>query len=99
MNTAQKKTIRTYLLELKANCKRVGKTDLKRISVHKCGSFVSVCTTYGLPSDEGTAASIFCRDERQVFIGKRGGIKLADPKSSNHSQGMFWSVRGLIKNN
>ena len=36
---------------------------------------VMVYSVTGMKNDEGTAAAIFCRNIRQIFIGKRGGLR------------------------
>jgi hypothetical protein len=37
---------------------------------------VFVVSEYGMIGDEGTAASMMCRDYRHFAIGSRGGVKL-----------------------
>ena len=54
-----------------------GDRDDKEIKVWEVDEneyFVSVIVEYGYKNDEGTMASIICRDRAHLFIGKRGGI-------------------------
>lgn len=51
-----------------------GEYEIKRYEVEECHYFVSVFLEVGQKNDEGTLASIICRDKVQLFIGKRGGI-------------------------
>jgi hypothetical protein len=48
--------------------------ELKEFDVNENEYFVSVVFEVGGKNDEGTLASIFCRERGQVFIGPRGGI-------------------------
>lgn len=45
-----------------------------RIAPLGTSGIVVVYLHTGMKGDEGTAASIFCRYRRQIFVGKRGGI-------------------------
>ena len=59
-------------------------------------------TTYltietGLVGDEGSAASIFCRDYRHIAIAKNGGLTLLNPKRKRESLGFFNCVHSLTK--
>ena len=40
---------------------------------------VEVYSVVGMKGDEGTAASLFCRNYRQIFIGKNGGVVTYGP--------------------
>ena len=59
------------------------------------GGMIYVVSEYGLVDDEGTMASVFARDHRHVVIGKRGAIKLLNPKKKTNAHGMFYAVHGL----
>lgn len=50
--------------------------EIKQWEVKENEFFVSVVVEVGLKSDEGSLASILCRDRLQVFIGKKGGAKI-----------------------
>ena len=52
--------------------------------------FVYVSCTTGLVGDEGTMASVLCREHRHIHIGKRGAVKLTNAKVKKHSRGIFW---------
>ena len=54
------------------------------------GGGVSVVVETGRIGDEGTAASILCRDYRHVRIGKRGGITLLNAKSKSNKKRLGW---------
>ena len=48
--------------------------EFKKWEVTENEYFVSVVFVVGMKGDEGTLASIICRDRAQLFIGKRGGV-------------------------
>ena len=52
-----------------------GDYEIKRYEVKDYKYFISVSLEVGLVGDEGTMASIFCRDRVHLFVGTRGGIK------------------------
>lgn len=52
--------------------------EFKQFEVKDHGEFVSVYSVVGLKDDEGTMAACICRTYRQIFIGKRGGVKTFD---------------------
>lgn len=51
-----------------------GEYEMKEFTVNECKYFVSVVAEVGMVNDEGTLASILCRNRVQLFIGERGGI-------------------------
>jgi hypothetical protein len=48
--------------------------EIKHWSVTSAGRSLSVVAETGLPDDEGTCASLFCRNRLHVFVGPRGGL-------------------------
>lgn len=61
---------------------------------------VQILTEVGSKTDEGTMAQIFCRTRRQIFIGRKGGLKLCNPaKFVKDKEGNTKRVfkRGYIK--
>lgn len=52
--------------------------EFKEFKVEDHGEFVSVYSVVGVKGDEGTMAAIIARTYRQIFIGKRGGVKTFD---------------------
>lgn len=48
----------------------------------------------GLKGDEGTAASIFCRDHRHIAIGPRGGMRLVNARHPSRARGcrVTWAL-------
>lgn len=40
---------------------------------------VQILSEVGSKTDEGTMAAILCRTRRQIFIGRKGGLKLLNP--------------------
>jgi hypothetical protein len=56
--------------------------EIKISEIDDKNYFVSFSIEVGMPNDEGTAASLICRDRRHFFIGKRGGIKLVSVSQS-----------------
>lgn len=58
-----------------------GRTEVKRLEISEAwGGSAFVVLEVGMVSDEGTMASVFCRDYRHLWIGKRGGIELLNPR-------------------
>lgn len=51
-----------------------GGYEIKQYEVSDCDYFLSVVIETGSVGDEGTLASIICRERAHLFIGKRGGI-------------------------
>lgn len=73
--------------------------EIKKCEINDGEFFVSLFITVGRPNDEGTMAEILCRESRQIFIGKRGGVSLAavDNTATHKSFGYkqvcgFWNV-------
>lgn len=66
--------------------------EIKTLDVKENEYFVSVVIETGLKDDEGTMASIICRDRAHVFVGKRGGITWYDNKG--HTK--YWCDRPSI---
>lgn len=64
---------------------------------HKGMKTTYVVIETGLIGDEGSAASIFCRDYRHIAIGKNGGLTLMNPKRKRESLGFFNCVHSLTK--
>lgn len=58
--------------------------EIKEWRVEENEFFVSLVVVVGLIGDEGTVASIFCKDRLQVFIGKRGGMKIPFYKNNKN---------------
>lgn len=48
--------------------------ELKKFEVEEHEYFVSVIVVVGSVGDEGTLASIMCREDAHIFIGKRGKV-------------------------
>jgi hypothetical protein len=78
-----------------------GRYEVKTETVEDCGFFVSFSIEVGMPNDQGTLASVLCRNYRHFFIGKRGGVTLKTVSMGNHRAspktvtGLFNSVRFL----
>lgn len=49
--------------------------EIKRWEVEETEYFISLVVEVGMKGDEGTMASILCRDTLHVFIGKKGGVR------------------------
>jgi len=59
-----------------------GATEIKKLEVELLGwGTVSLIVEMGRENDEGTMASIFARDHRHIFIGKKGGCKITGTKT------------------
>lgn len=72
--------------------------EIKQFEVVNYGgkqTFVLIET--GLEGDEGSYASIFCRDRRHIAISKNGGLTLLNAKRKRESLGWFHAVHSLTK--
>lgn len=56
--------------------------EFKQFEVEEHDTFVYVLVCTGMKNDEGTMASIFCRDRARLFVGKKGGITYIDSKGN-----------------
>ena len=96
MNSKQINVIETIKKEMMEN-----RYEVKTEQVSDCGFFVSYSIEVGIADDEGTLASVLCRNYRHFFIGKRGGVTLKTVSMGNHRaspksvSGLFNSVRFL----
>ena len=61
-----------------------GEYEIKEYEVKDCEYFLSVVIETGMVGDEGTMASILCRNRVHLFIGKRGGITYPCYKNGKH---------------
>lgn len=86
MTNAQEKTL--YRVLKMANefdySRGKGEYEIKRYEVDDCEYFISVVIETGIIGDEGTLASVLCRDRVHLFIGKRGGITYPCYKNGKH---------------
>lgn len=75
--------------------------EIKRFEIHQRAdlqmAFLVVET--GLKNDEGTAASILCRDYRHILLGVKGGVELLNPKRKGRTinRGMLNVLHNLVK--
>lgn len=67
------------------------KWEIKEWKVTENEYFVAVIVETGMKGDEGTLASLLCRERAQLFIGKRGGIRypVYNTKSSKYVEWRF----------
>lgn len=79
ITNSQVKTLVKILHKAEELSFQKGKYEIKRYEVDEleCG-LVSVVLEVGMIKDEGTWASIMCRDKVHLFIGKRGCITCYD---------------------
>ena len=78
MNAKQEKVIealKTAILE--NNSFGESKAEIKECKVEDCGDYASMFIVVGRENDENTMASVYCRETRLIFIGKRGGVSLS----------------------
>lgn len=77
MNKRQEATVKSIKAYIEAN-------DLHGADGYEIKTFevkemewgaIQVYSVAGLKNDEGTMAEVFARTRRQIFIGKRGGIR------------------------
>lgn len=55
--------------------------EFKRIEVAVRHGSVYLVTEHGMKNDEGTMASVLCRDYRHVAVGERGQLRLLNAKN------------------
>ena len=63
--------------------------EIKEWDIKENEYFVSVVVETGMKNDEGTLASILCRDRAHLFIGKRGGITYPVTKNGKQVRRRF----------
>jgi hypothetical protein len=68
--------------------------ESKKFEVKNADGRTFVVLEVGMVGDEGSAASIYCRDYRHVVIGKRGGIELLNPKPTKRTKKVFKTAGG-----
>lgn len=66
-----------------------GKYELKEFTVSENKYFVSVVAEVGMKNDEGTLASILCRNRVHLYIGQRGGMTYPMTKNGKHYRKRF----------
>jgi hypothetical protein len=78
---------------------RTGAKELKKFEVSHFPDcpLTFVIVEVGMPNDEGTMASVYCRDYRHIVIGRHGGLKLMNAKNKRRSQGWFNAVHALTR--
>lgn len=69
--------------------------EFKHFEVRQRQGYVSLTVEIGRKGDEGTMASIYCRDRRIIAVGPRGGLELLNAKHKNASRGWFNAIHGL----
>ena len=98
MTPKQTKTIEVLKNQIESRNARTGKADLKQFEIVESDTgLVFVVISFGLPKDEGTLASLLCRDYRHIKIGTQGGCELLNPKRKGHTinRGIFHCVHNL----
>lgn len=78
----------------------VKKFEVNPISPEQKRSIYSVVIEVGLKGDEGTTASIYCRNRNHFFIGRRGKIEVVKEKhrkgtSISKRVSLYEAVRGM----
>lgn len=58
------------------------KYEVKKFEVEETAYFVSVVGEVGLKGDEGTLASVICRNRFHLFVGPKGGISYYNKKGT-----------------
>ncbi len=69
---------------------RLGHTcqyEYKCWELRQVGRKLSLVAEIGRVNDEGTAAALFARDRRHIWIGPRGGLELANAKNKRRARG------------
>jgi hypothetical protein len=71
LTAAQREAAERIIAKTAGNRKEI---KTLKISRYNGNSYVTLYVEAGLPNDENTLASIFCRDTAHVQVGPRGGI-------------------------
>lgn len=71
LTAAQREAAERIIAKTAGNRKEI---KTLRISRYDNNSYVTLYVEAGLPNDENTLASIFCRDTAHVQVGPRGGV-------------------------
>jgi len=71
LTTAQRKAAERVIAKTAGKRKEI---KTLKISRYNGNSYVTLYVEAGLPNDENTLASIFCRDTAHVQVGPRGGV-------------------------
>jgi hypothetical protein len=71
LTAAQREAAERIIAKTAGNRKEI---KTLRISRYDNNSYVTLYVEAGLPNDEKTLASIFCRDTAHVQVGPRGGV-------------------------
>lgn len=71
--------------------------EFKKWEVTETKYFVAVVFCIGMKGDEGTLASIICRDQAQLFIGKRGGVTYPVSKQLKNGEYRHYTKRLTVK--
>jgi hypothetical protein len=71
LTPAQREAAERIIAKTAGNRKEIKKLEITRMDGN---SYVTLYVEAGLPNDEKTLASIFCRDTAHVHVGPRGGI-------------------------
>lgn len=96
MTKAQVETIAEVTRRILAKNERTAKAvEVKESKVEVRDHFVALTLEVGMVGDEGTMASIYCRDRRVLVIGPRGGLTLLNAKDKSKNTGWFEAVHGL----
>lgn len=96
MTKAQVETIAEVTRRILAKNERTAKAvEVKESKVEVRDHFVALTLEVGMVGDEGTMASIYCRDRRVLVIGPRGGLTLLNAKDESKNTGWFEAVHGL----
>lgn len=89
MTAAQKRVIEKLRAELPFayDSAHKGGYELKSFEVTEHTHFVGVCAIVGLKDDEGTAAAVLARTNRNIAIGPRGAVELLNAKKKSARRG------------
>ena len=71
LTPAQREAAEGVIAKVSRNYKEIKKLEITRFDGR---NYVTLYVEAGLPNDEKTLASIFCRDTAHVQVGPRGGV-------------------------
>lgn len=79
--------IKAEILNVKHGC-TAGSYEIKRFEVtlpREDSDLAFLFVETGMRNDEGTLASMLCRDRRHIMIGPNGGTELLNPKKKGRT--------------
>lgn len=93
--------IKAAILSSRYGC-AAGSYEIKRFEVtlpREGSDLAFLIVETGMRNDEGTLASVLCRDRRHIMIGPNGGTELLNPKKKGRTinRGLWHVLQNLVE--